>query len=758
MQKTVFILITLCITSFGIAQKTIKADDIKVGLVLSGGGAKGLAHIGALKVIDDLGIQIDYIGGTSMGAIVGALYAAGYSATELDSIFRATDFTTLIQDHIPRNAKTFYKKENSERYVLTLPFDKFKISTPAAYSGGHNIYSELVRLLYHVRDTKKFSQLPIPFLCIATNVETGEEIVLENGYLPEAVMASGTLPSLFESAEIDGNILIDGGVVNNYPLEEVKKMGADIIIGVDVQHGLSDRSELTSAMEILNQINNFRTVNYMKEKSKKTNIYIKPNMEEFSVLDFARGDTIISLGEAAANKKYNELKLLPKSKNNSNRLIKGLRPNDEINIVQLSITGNNKNYSRGYIKGKLRFELGESITFAQLQQGMSNLAATGNFNSIRYRLVSNDVGDNLILKLEENQNKTFIRLSAHYDDLYKSGALANLTHKNFLMKDDVASFDFIVGDRLRYKLQYYVDKGSYLSYGFNSSFNDFEKTIGFDVIQSNYEGAEIDDVQNINLGVTDFTNQLYFQTVWREEFAFTLGLEHNFLKFSTPTLSKILNENTEGQTQFQVDSDNRVLFEKSNYYSIFGNLTFDTFDDKYFPVKGLYFNSNAHFYLHSSDFNNNFSEFAVVKAKLGLATPLTKNLSVNIQFDSGLKLGTSDVTSFDFVLGGYGADLINNFVPFLGYDFLSIPGNSYIRSKGTIDYEFTPKNHLLFSVDYANVGDDLFQTGDWFTKPSFTGYGIGYGLESFLGPIKIMYSWSPEVNEGELFFSIGYWF
>ncbi len=165
-----------------------------------------------------------------------------------------------------RSAKTFYEKEDSDRYALTLPFKDFRVSVPPAYSGGQNIYNELVRVLYHVKDIDDFNKLPIPFLCIATNVETGEQVLLDKGYLPEAVLASGTLPSLFEPTILDGKILIDGGVVNNYPLDEVKKLGADIIIGVDVQHGLSDREGLLSATEILLQINNFRTAAAMTGK------------------------------------------------------------------------------------------------------------------------------------------------------------------------------------------------------------------------------------------------------------------------------------------------------------------------------------------------------------------------------------------------------------------------------------------------------------------------------------------------------------
>jgi NTE family protein len=145
------------------AQQQESPASPKVGLVLSGGGAKGLAHIGVLKVIEEAGVRIDYIGGTSMGAIVGALYASGYSAKSLDSIFRATDFSNLIQDNLPRDAKTFYEKEDSERYALTLPFEKFKITFPPAISSGQNIYNELVRFLYHVKDVNEFSKMPIPF-------------------------------------------------------------------------------------------------------------------------------------------------------------------------------------------------------------------------------------------------------------------------------------------------------------------------------------------------------------------------------------------------------------------------------------------------------------------------------------------------------------------------------------------------------------------------------------------------------------------
>lgn len=755
-MRKVFFLLALLTMTFSTAQKVVENDGLNVGLVLSGGGAKGLAHIGALKIIEEAGVKIDYIGGTSMGAIIGALYASGYSASELDSIFRKTDLNILIQDNLPRSAKTFYEKEDSERYALTLPFDKFKISVPPAYSGGQNIYNELVRLLYHVKDVKDFNKLPIPFVCIATNAETGEEVVLNKGYLPEAIMASGTLPSLFEPASLDGKILIDGGVVNNYPLEKVYEMGADVVIGVDVQHGLSNREALSSATEILLQINKFQSVAAMEDKARKTDIYINPEMDDYTVLDFDQRNAIIRLGEEAARKKITELSSLSAYQSGNKVERKSIKPNEEIVVNRLVISGENENYSRGYVKGKLRFNLGEKITFGKLQQGISNLSSTKNFETIRYRLVSNGVGEDLILRLEESKNKTFIRLGAHYDDLYKSAAMINLTRKSIISKDDVASFDFILGDNVRYNLEYYIDKGSYWSFGFNSRFNDFEKEIDFEVIKSNFEVPNVGNVNNINLGVTDFTNQVYLKTVWQEEFAFTTGIEYKFLKYSTRTLGELLSESEELPSI--IGGDGRTNFEKSNFYSAFGQLTLDTYDDKYFPSSGLYFNGDFHFYVLSSDYNNNFKEFSVAKARMGGAFTFFDNLSFNLETEGGFKLGTSNVTTFDFVLGGFGTNLINNFVPFLGYDFLSLPGNSYVKAYGRLDLEVAPKNHIMFSANVANVDDDIFRTGEWFTPPTFSGYGISYGYESFLGPIQVLYSWSPQVDKGNFFFSVGYWF
>tara|TARA_R110002050_G_scaffold536_13_gene3871 strand:+ start:4747 stop:7002 length:2256 start_codon:yes stop_codon:yes gene_type:complete len=751
MLKSLLIYCALIFPLLILSQERLANEDVKVGLVLSGGGAKGLAHIGALKVIEEAGVKIDYITGTSMGAIVGALYASGYSAKELDSIFKNTDFESLIQDNVPRSAKTFYEKEDSERYALTLPFNKFKISIPQAISGGQSIYNEFVRLLYHVKDVNDFSKLPIPFLCVATDVETGDQILLDKGYLPEAILASGTFPSLFRPVEINGRVLIDGGVVNNYPIGELKKMGADVVIGVDVQHGLSDRESLLSATEILLQINNYRTVRDMQKKSALTDIYITPDIKDYSVIDFDMGSAIIDKGEEAARLRMDELLKISKDPNLRRPQIIAAGIKDTLLINELTIQ-RNYNYSRAYIKGKLRFNVDDKITFKKLQQGINNLSATGNFRSIKYELLDNGEGVGLLLNVKENPDKMFIRLGVHFDDLYKSAGIVNLTRKNVLMDDDVASVDFVIGDNLRYNLEYYVDKGFYWSFGINSRFDDFNKEINFDLIKSNFDVDNSSNIRKINLSASDLTNQVYLQTVIEEEFAFTIGLEHKLQKLSTKTLGQL------DTISAPISANKRTYFENSNYYSTYGQLTFDTYDDIYFPTKGLFFDGDFHFYVLSSDFNDNFKEFSIGKAKMGGAFSLTKNLYLNLETEGGFKWGISPITSLDFVLGGFGNHLINNFVPFYGYDFLSLVGNSYVKAYGRLDFEFVPKNHMLFAANFANVGDDLFRTADWFKAPQFSGYALGYGFESFIGPIQVIYSYSPEIKENHFFFSIGYWF
>ncbi|WP_082603451.1 patatin-like phospholipase family protein [Flavobacterium sp. Root901] len=717
----------------------IKQDSIKrpkIGLVLSGGGAKGFAHIGVLKVLEEAGIKIDYIGGTSMGSVIGGLYASGYNASQIDSIFKKTNFDELINDYIPRSSKNFYGKKNDELYAIVLPFSNFRVGIPEALSKGmynYNLLSSLTRNVRHIRD---FNKLPTPFLCIGTNIETGEEVLLNKGNLVQAMMASAAFPSLFTPVEIDGNLLVDGGVVNNYPIKEVRNLGADIIIGVDVQDDLMKRKNLKNATRILVQITNLQSIDKMKSKIKDTDVYIKPDIRDYGVISFDKGEEIIRKGEEAAFAVYEKIKSLV-NEDNFYKKPKLKVATDTIQIQKIN-TDRLDNYTKEYIRGKLRFKPGSTITYDDLKTGINNLNATQNFSTISYCLQPDGAKDDLDLVLKENPTQTYLKLGLHYDGLYKSAVLLNLTHKKTFLKNDVTSLDIILGDNFRYDFNYYVENGFNISFGFRSRLNQFNRNV-----TTSLSGiiSENPNLNLINVDFLDLNNQAYFQTIFVQKFLMGGGLEYKYLKINSPTLS-----NTEN------------IIDKSNYFSVFGYLKYDSFDNKSFPRSGLYFSSDLQTYLASSDYTNKFKPFSIAKAEVAAARTLFRRATVKIGADAGFNIGSDSIAFFDFILGGFGYNKINNFNYFYGYDFLSIAGNSFIKADITLDYEILKKNHVNFSANFANLGDDIFTTVDWISMPKYSGYAVGYGLETIIGPIEVKQSWSPEMSKSFTWFSIGFTF
>ena len=731
------------------AQRPEPQKDLKVGVVLSGGGAKGLAHVGVLKILEEAGVRIDYIAGTSMGAIVGGLYASGYNADELSALFAGVDFDRIIQDDLPRSAKTFYEKEDAERYALTLPFDGFKLSFPSALSKGQNTYNMLSRALDHVSHIDDFKELPIPFFCIATDAEQGQQVILDSGYLPEALSASGALPSLFSPVIINDQLLIDGGVVNNYPVEELRAKGVDIIIGVDVQEGLKNRENLRSAPDILLQINNYRTIKVMAEKKALTDIYIRPDISNFSVVSFNDGVRIIEEGKTKAFEQYEALrniamrqhKNLPASKETT---LARPQPKDSIRIAAVSVTGNT-NYTRSYIMGKLKSKPPQTLSYEEFNESINNLSATNNFDRIGHRFISIPSGKVLQLDLQESRSSQSVRLGLHYDDLYRSAALVNFTKKRLLFKNDIMAIDFILGDNIRYDFNYYIDKGYYWSVGFKSSLNGFTKGVSARLVEQ-LGGADFGGVNRVTLEYQDVTNQLFLQTLFLKQFSLDLGVQHKFLDIETQTIAS------------SSATENAFIFEKSHLAGAYGQLRYDSLDNRYFPSSGVYFDGDFNLYLYSSDFNKNFTEFSIAKAQIKYAHSPADFLTFIVEASGGFKIGGAETRSLDFLLGGYGNRLTNNIIPFYGYDQISFGGDGYLKAGLTADFKFLNNNHLNLSANFANAGDEVFTDDNWLPPPAYSGYAIGYGYESFLGPLELKYTYSPEVNESEWFISLGFWF
>jgi NTE family protein len=277
----------------------------RIGLVLGGGGARGAAHVGVLKVLKEMHIPIDCIAGTSMGAIVGGLYASGLSPEEIEREIREMDWDDVLEDQPPRPERQFRRKRDDDLYLVKkqLGYESGRLELPLGYIQGQKLDLELARLTQHVAAISRFDELPIPFRAVATDIETGDEIVLSSGNLARAIRASMAVPGAFDAVELDGRLLVDGLVTNNVPLDVARKMGADVAIVVNVGTPLKARSEITSALAIIEQYSNIvgqQNVSRQLDTLRETDIYIQPKLGDISTSDFNRAADTIGLGADAA--------------------------------------------------------------------------------------------------------------------------------------------------------------------------------------------------------------------------------------------------------------------------------------------------------------------------------------------------------------------------------------------------------------------------------------------------------------------------
>ncbi len=724
---------------FGQTNPSTATDDIKVGLVLSGGGAKGFAHVGVLKVLEDAGVRIDYIGGTSMGSIIGGLYASGYNATELDSILRVHDFEELIGDQLPRKAYSFYQKENEGKYALTLPVANGKIGLPTALSKGQNVFNLFSQLTEHVHDVDDFSELPIPFFCIATNLETGAEVVLDKGFLPEAMRASGSFPSLLTPVVVNDEILVDGGIVDNYPIEKLKEKGVDFIIGVDVQGTLDSRDEITSVPKVLMQIVGYQMYKGFDKKIEETDLYLKPDITEYTDFSFDKVEELVQVGEDVARNNFTALKKLAmrQKKNNFRKSVSTFDLNRNIIIKEVTVSGN-KHYTNDYVLDKLRIKANSEVSQKEFFEGIDRLSATGNFESIHYKFSPVNGGKKIEFYLIEKKASTFIKLGAHYDELYKTGILVNFTKNHMLLKNDYLSADLVIGDKIRYNIDYFLDNGDNWSFGINTRYNSFEESLARLSVEDPGRSIEI----KIPTKYVDFTTQLFVQRDIRNNMALQIGGEHKIIRVYSDEV---------------LENNERNYYEKSSYFNAYGKVMFDSYDDKYYPKRGFYLDAQYKMYLFSNNLYDDFSAFSQLSGKLGFAKTFFNKLTFQYISEAGITIGNYDLGVFNYHLGGYNENYINTFVPFYGYDMAELSDLGFLKSTFMLRYNLFKDNYIITRANFARVSDDIWNSGSIF-EDTKSGYAVGYGLNTLLGPIELSYAWSPDSNKDFVYFSLGFWF
>ena len=409
--------------SAAVADTASKPSRPTVGLVMSGGGAKGFAYIGMLKVMREAGLRVDYIGGSSMGSIIGGLYAVGYDPDSIEKIVRSQNWDDLLGDIIPRKYIAYEDKEFGEKGIISLPIRNKKIDITSMYQ-GQQINLLLNRLFSPAFKTTDFQDLQTPFLCIGTNLITGEQVILDKGYLPMAIRASMSIPGYFTPTLYEGKYLVDGGVVNNYPVKEVKDMGARIIVGGDVQSGLYESiDKLSSLTAIIDQITSFYRVKANKIGDSLTNLYIPIKMD-YGMMDFDEYDSIIALGERITREHFSEIKSLADSLNAIEyRPIKhySAQPLDSIFIDSLIVRGNTKTSSK-YISSLFLVRPHSWVTLAHLEKKITVIYGSGDFQHVFYKIEQDGIQTNLVIEVKEDE-PGYLSAGIHFDNNYNGSIL-----------------------------------------------------------------------------------------------------------------------------------------------------------------------------------------------------------------------------------------------------------------------------------------------------------------------------------------------
>ena len=353
----------------------------KIGLVFSGGGAKGFAHIGVLKVLEEIGLPIDCISGNSMGSIVGGLYAIGYRAADLEKIATQTDWDVVLKDRVERSALSMEQKFYDARYNVSLDLDGLRVKLPSGLISGQNVVRLLNRLTQPVQHIRDFTQFPIPFVCVATNIVTGEAVVLKSGSLAESIRASMAIPSAFTPIEIDGKLLVDGMIARNFPVQEAREvLGAEVVIGVDVGEELADEDGLDSFLSIMNQAVSFQMVKSTLEQRKLCNYLITPEVSEHGAGSFGNAEYFIAQGEAAAREMLPQLqallqsiKHLPDEPENGEKIIyHAASPEDLILIAEVEIEGLQR-LPRNFVMERLQIAAPAHISLAEVENGVDRV-------------------------------------------------------------------------------------------------------------------------------------------------------------------------------------------------------------------------------------------------------------------------------------------------------------------------------------------------------------------------------------------------
>lgn len=730
--------IFLFITTLGYCQQN-NFPRPKIGLVLSGGGAKGLAHIGVIKVLEEAGIPVDYIGGTSMGSIIGGLYAIGYSPKELHDFTVQMDWDSLLTDRTGRQNLSFEEKEENARYFVSFPFKERKIGLPSGAISGQNIYALFNKMASPVFRERDFTKFPIPFLCVATDIENARATVLKSGYLPQAMRASMAIPSIFTPEVIDGNIYVDGGVLNNFPVLEVKDMGADILIGVDVGFHSQPRKALNTIPGILHQSMYTLSKTELDKNRKACDILIEPDVDKYMFMNYNEADSIIARGEKAARAMLPRLKKLADSLNQFQPL--PAKTNDfkrlqSIYVKEIEITGL-KLVPKEFILRKLQIAIPSELSFEDLESKIALAYGTQFFDKITYRLEPMDDGAKIILEIAEKSTNYF-KVGIHYDSDFKTALLLNTTFRNIPAAGSKFSMDLALGENIVFNSLLYFNTGwnpERIKSDKNQNLPDFG-------IRLNSRKMEMFEYQEehttASYDLFDANVDLFWQWNLSNSTALGGGITGDYARFS----------NRVGEASIPVSDYFYANFHL--YYKI------DSYDESFYPHRGVQFTAQIYDYNGLEDHFHKDKNFFQGSLRFSHAVSAGKKVT----FTNFLFMGYSgnDIipAQYRFYLGGLGGPYFRGMVPLTGPKYMQLTGSNAWAAGSEIRLEAWQNNFISLKANIAkasNAGKNLFNSSG-----INIGTGVSYGYRSVIGPMEVTLMTSSSIKGVAGFINIGYWF
>lgn len=541
----------------------------KVGLVLGGGGAKGAAEVGVLKVLEEADIPIDYIAGTSIGAIVGGLYAIGYDAADIDSLYRNQDWLFLLSDQVKRESETFLSKEEREKYIVHIPLSRErKVSLPTGYVKGQNIFNLFSKLTVGYHQVDDFSNLPIPFRCVAVDLVDGKEVVFSSGSLPMAMRASMSIPGVFAPVEWNGMMLMDGGALNNLPVDVAREMGADVIICVDLSTGWKKKEELKSPSAVVEQLIGMMGQTKYRKNMAEADLYINPSLKGFSAASFQPEaiDTMIQRGELAARQKWGELMDLKKTiyadaRDSVNIQImsheKPQKPShtEVYHIGSILIEGIDGE-EEVWIRKKIALRDDSEVSPEEIDATLAMLRGLNIFSRVEYRL-SNDEPYELVFMLEPNESRR-ISVGARFDTQDLASVMAQISNNQQF------------STRHHYALTGRISRNPFLEMRYAYG-NLFGAKIGFSYRLAHYDFDLYADKHKLD--ALEFLSHSLAGFYTRDigNFRLNSGVQFDYYHYHSDMFMR------DGSIQSRLSD---------HFLNYFASVTMDTYDRRYFPTRG----------------------------------------------------------------------------------------------------------------------------------------------------------------------------